>query len=74
MKTFLESSVTKVILISLAIDLLVALVPMLEAQSINVWALGVAGVKSLILLLGNALRADINVPGLNWFGPKAPPQ
>ena len=72
MMTFLESSATKVIFASIALDLLTALGPMLSQHRIDPWALGVVLAKSAALLIGNALRPDINAPGFNWFNAKEP--
>jgi len=72
MKTFFQSSVTKVIFLSLAFDVLTAASPMLSQHRIDLWALGSALVKSALFLIGNALRPDINAPGFNWFNAKEP--
>lgn len=59
MKTFLESSATKAVLIYLALQLLMTLSPMLDARHIDPWALVKALVGAAIVLLGNALRPDV---------------
>ncbi len=69
MKTFLESSATKVLLFAIIGQFLKDLLPMVQAHAIDPWALAEGQIVLLILLLGNALRPDVNVPGLNWFGP-----
>jgi len=74
MKTFLESTVTKTLLIVLAAQLLKDILPMLQAHAIDLWKLAEGQVVILAALFGNALRNDVNVPGLNWFGPKVPKQ
>lgn len=72
MKTLFQSSVTKVIFLSLAFDVLTAVGPMLSQHKIDLWALSSALVKSTLFLIGNALRPDINAPGFNWFNAKEP--
>lgn len=59
MKTFLESSATKAVLIYLALNLLMTLSPMLDAKQLDPWALVKALVGAGIVLLGNAMRPDI---------------
>ena len=70
MKTFLQSSATKVLLLTLAGQLLFDLVPMLRAHVIDWWALAEGQVVLVLALIGNALRPDVDTPGLNWLGPK----
>lgn len=70
MKTFLQSNATKAILGVLLAHLLLALAPMLDAHAIDWWALGKVAAVDLGALLLNALRTDVDTPGLNWFGPK----
>ena len=74
MKGFLESSATKVLLLTLVGQLLLDLVPMLRAHAIDVWALAEGQAVVLGMLIANALRPDVNTPGLNWFGPKGDPK
>lgn len=59
MKTFFESSATKAVLIYLALQLLMTLSPMLDAHDIDGWALAKALIGAGIVLLGNALRSDV---------------
>lgn len=59
MKTFLESSATKAVLIYLALNLLMTLSPMLDKEEINPWGIAKALVGAAIVLLGNAMRPDI---------------
>jgi hypothetical protein len=59
MKSFFESTATKAILIYLALNLLMALQPMLDAREIDGWALVKALIGAGIVLLGNALRPDV---------------
>lgn len=73
MKTFFESSATKAVLFYLMLQLLMALSPMMESHEIDPWALGKAVIGAAVVLVGNALRSDVNAPGFNWlFGPKDP--
>jgi hypothetical protein len=58
-KTFFESSATKAVLIYLALQLLLTLSPMLDAREIDGWALAKAVIGAGIVLLGNALRPDV---------------
>ncbi len=70
MQSFSESSATKFVLGMLVAHILTAIVPMLDAHAIDFWALGKVVAVDLAALLINALRPDVNAPGLNWFGPK----
>lgn len=70
MKTFFESTATKAVLFYLALQLLMVLSPMMDARDIDPWALGKALVGAVIVLIGNALRPDIDAPGFNFLGPK----
>ena len=72
MKGFLESSATKVLLFALVGQLLTDILPMVQAHAIDLWALAEGQVVLPMLLFANGLRPDVNAPGLNWFGPKAP--
>ena len=72
MKSFLESSATKALLFALAGQLLLDLIPMLRAHAIDLWALAEGQAVLIAALFFNALRSDVNAPGLNWFGPKVP--
>jgi len=74
MKTFLGSTVTKAILLALLGQLAVDLLPMVREHAIDLWKLVEGQLVLVLILLGNALRSDVNVPGLNWFGPKVPKQ
>jgi hypothetical protein len=71
-KTFLESSATKVVMGVLVAHLLVALVPMLDAHAIDWWALGKVAAVDLGALLLNAMRADVTtgIAALDWRNPK----
>lgn len=66
MKTFFESNATRAVLIYLALQLLMTLSPMLDAGQIDPWALAKALVGAAIVLLGNALRPDIQT-GVGLF-------
>lgn len=70
MKTFLQSNATRVLLIALAGQFLFDIAPMLKAHSIDWWALAEGQSVLLLTMLGNALRPDLDVPGLNWFNKK----
>ncbi len=59
MKTFLQSNATRAVLIYLALNLLMTLSPMLDARELDPWALVKALVGAAIVLLGNAMRPDI---------------
>lgn len=59
MKSFLESNATRAVLIYLALNLLMTLSPMLDAKTLDPWALVKALVGAGIVLLGNAMRPDI---------------
>lgn len=59
MKSFSESTVTKAVLIYLALQLLMALQPMIAAKALDPWALLSEIVAAGIMLLGNALRPDV---------------
>lgn len=72
MKTFLESSATRVLLIVLAGQLLKDILPMVQAEHINLWKLAEGQIVILFGLVGNALRPDINAPGFNFLNPKEP--
>jgi hypothetical protein len=67
MKTLLQSNATKVIILMFVAQMLVELAPMLRNHSIDVWKLGEQMAIHAAALIGNALRPDINAPGLNWF-------
>lgn len=72
MKTFMQSTATKAVLIYLALNLLMTLSPMLDAKQIDIWALVKALVGAGIVLLGNAMRPDIRtgVPMLDKGNPQ----
>ena len=70
MQTFLQSTATRVLLLVLAGQLLADLVPMLRAHAVDWWALAEGQAVILAALVGNALRRDIDAPGLNWFNRK----
>ncbi len=70
MKSFLQSSATKALLLTLAGQLLFDLIPMLRAHAIDVWALAEGQAVLVAALVANALRPDVDVPGLNWLGPR----
>ena len=72
MQGFLESTATRVLLLVLAGQLLADLVPMLRAHVVDWWALAEGQAVILAALVGNALRRDIDAPGLNWFNRKEP--
>lgn len=59
MKTFLESTATKALLFAIAGQFLLDLLPMIQARSIDPWALVEGQVVLLLVLLGNALRPDV---------------
>ena len=70
MKTFLQSNATRALLVAFAGQLLFDLAPMLKAHSVDFWALANGQVVLALTLFGNALRPDLDVPGLNWFNKK----
>lgn len=70
MQTFLQSTATRVLLLVLAGQLLADIVPMLRAHAVDWWALAEGQAVILAALVGNALRRDIDAPGLNWFNRK----
>ena len=72
MQTFLQSTATRVLLLVLAGQLFTDLVPMLRAHVVDWWALAEGQAVILAALVGNALRRDIDAPGLNWFKRKEP--
>lgn len=59
MKGFFESNATKAVLIYLALQILMALSPMLSSHEIDLWRLAETFVGAAVVLLGNALRSDI---------------
>ena len=59
MKSFWQSNATKAVLIYLALQILLDLQPMLDAHSVDIWALGKSLIGAAIVLLGNALRSDL---------------
>jgi hypothetical protein len=69
-QTFLQSTATRALLLVLAGQLFTDLVPMLRAHAVDWWALAEGQVMILAGLVGNALRPDVNAPGLNWFNRK----
>ena len=70
MQGFLQSTATRVLFLVLAGQLFADLVPMLRAHAVDWWALAEGQVVILAALVGNALRRDIDAPGLNWFNRK----
>lgn len=70
MQGFLQSTATRVLLFVLAGQLLADLVPMLRAHAVDWWALAEGQAVIIAGLVGNALRSDVNAPGLNWFNRK----
>jgi len=72
MKSFLDSTATKALLLALLFQVTKDLVPMLRAHSIDLWLLAENQIVLLGVLFGNALRPDINAPGFNWLNPKEP--
>lgn len=70
MQTFLQSTATRVLLLVLAGQLFTDLVPMLRAHAVDWWALAEGQAVILAGLAGNALRPDVDTPGLNWFNRK----
>ena len=74
MKSFLGSNTTRFLIGTLVAYLLLALAPMLRDHAIDWWKLAEVLVVQGAALLVNALRPDVNAPGLNWFGPKVPKQ
>lgn len=72
MQTFLQSTATRVLLLVLAGQLFTDLVPMLRAHAVDWWALAEGQAVILAGLAGNALRPDVDTPGLNWFNRKGP--
>ena len=70
MQTFLQSTATRILLLVLAGQLLADLVPMLRAHAVDWWALAEGQAVIIAGLVGNALRSDVNAPGLNWFNRK----
>ncbi len=72
MQTFLQSTATRALLLVLAGQLLADLVPMLRAHAVDWWALAEGQAVILAGLAGNALRPDVDTPGLNWFNRKEP--
>jgi len=71
-QTFLQSTATRALLLVLAGQLLADLVPMLRAHAVDWWALAEGQAVILAGLAGNALRPDVDTPGLNWFNRKEP--
>jgi hypothetical protein len=69
-QTFLHSTATRVLLLVLAGQLFTDLVPMLRAHAVDWWALAEGQAVILAGLAGNALRPDVDTPGLNWFNRK----
>ena len=43
---------------------------MLRAHAVDWWALAEGQAVIIAGLVGNALRSDVNAPGLNWFNRK----
>lgn len=72
MQGFFQSTATRVLLLVLAGQLVADLIPMLRVRAVDWWALAEGQAVILAGLIGNALRRDVNAPGLNWFGPKEP--
>ena len=72
MQGFLQSTATRALLLVLAGQLLADLVPMLRAHAVDWWALAEGQAVILAGLAGNALRPDVDTPGLNWFNRKEP--
>lgn len=70
MQGFLQSTATRILLLVLAGQLLADIVPMLRAHAVDWWALAEGQAVILAALVGNALRRDIDAPGLNWFNRK----
>lgn len=70
MQGFFQSTATRVLLLVLAGQLLADLVPMLRAHAVDWWALAEGQAVIIAGLVGNALRSDVNAPGLNWFNRK----
>lgn len=66
MKSFFDSSATKAVLIYLALQILMTVQPMLDSHEIDGWALAKALIGAGIVLLGNALRPDIQT-GIKAF-------
>ena len=72
MQGFLQSTATRILLLVLAGQLLADIVPMLRAHAVDWWALAEGQAVILAGLAGNALRPDVDTPGLNWFNRKEP--
>ena len=70
MQGFLQSTATRVLFLVLAGQLFADLVPMLRAHAVDWWALAEGQAVIIAGLVGNALRSDVNAPGLNWFNRK----
>ena len=70
MQTFLQSTATRVLLLVIAGQLFTDRVPMLRAHAVDWWALAEGQAVIIAGLVGNALRSDVNAPGLNWFNRK----